>query len=73
MEEVKFPRNISDEAKSLLAGLLAKDPKARLGGGPADVKEIEVHPFFASTNWTDLVQKKVSLKKNILSVALVDF
>lgn len=59
MEEVKFPRMISDEAKSLLAGLLAKDPKKRLGGGPGDVKEIQVHPFFASINWTDLVQKKI--------------
>lgn len=61
MEEVKFPRTISDEAKSLLAGLLAKDPKRRLGGGPGDVNEIQVHPFFASINWTDLVQKRVSL------------
>ncbi|XP_065354750.1 RAC serine/threonine-protein kinase [Calliphora vicina] len=59
VEEVKFPRMISDEAKSLLAGLLAKDPKKRLGGGPGDVKEIQVHPFFASINWTDLVQKKI--------------
>ncbi|XP_061399557.1 RAC serine/threonine-protein kinase [Musca vetustissima] len=59
VEEVKFPRTISDEAKSLLAGLLAKDPKKRLGGGPGDVKEIEVHPFFDSINWTDLVQKKI--------------
>lgn len=60
MEEVKFPRTISDEAKSLLASLLAKDPKRRLGGGPGDVNEIQVHPFFASINWADLVQKKVS-------------
>ena len=65
MEEVKFPRTISDEAKSLLAGLLAKDPKRRLGGGPGDVKEIEVHPFFASINWTDLVQKKANIWKTI--------
>lgn len=28
VEEVKFPRNITDEAKNLLAGLLAKDPKS---------------------------------------------
>ncbi|XP_030375760.1 RAC serine/threonine-protein kinase [Scaptodrosophila lebanonensis] len=59
-EAVKFPRNISEEAKSLLSGLLAKDPKKRLGGGPDDVKEIQAHPFFASINWTDLVQKKIT-------------
>ncbi|XP_016995405.1 RAC serine/threonine-protein kinase [Drosophila takahashii] len=59
VEEVKFPRNITDEAKNLLAGLLAKDPKKRLGGGKDDVKEIQAHPFFASINWSDLVLKKI--------------
>lgn len=60
MEEVKFPRNISAEARSLLTGLLAKIPKERLGGGPDDVKEIMGHPFFASINWRDLENKKIS-------------
>uniref|UniRef100_A0A1D5RH80 non-specific serine/threonine protein kinase n=8 Tax=Catarrhini TaxID=9526 RepID=A0A1D5RH80_MACMU len=32
MEEIRFPRTLSPEAKSLLAGLLKKDPKQR---GPA--------------------------------------
>lgn len=62
MEEVRFPRTISEEAKSLLAGLLHKDPKRRLGGGQDDVREIQTHAFFASINWTDLVQKKVRNK-----------
>lgn len=30
-EEVKFPRNISVEARSLLSGLLVKTPTERLG------------------------------------------
>lgn len=59
MDDVKFPRNISSEAKSLLSGLLEKNPQKRLGGGFNDVKEIMVHPFFASINWTDLVNKKI--------------
>jgi RAC serine/threonine-protein kinase len=42
-----------------LSGLLEKNPQNRLGGGPDDVKEIMVHPFFASINWTDLVNKKI--------------
>lgn len=29
MEDIRFPRNLSPEAKSLLAGLLKKDPKQR--------------------------------------------
>lgn len=60
MEEVKFPRNISAEAKNLLIGLLAKVPSQRLGGGPDDVKDIQSHPFFSSINWTDLVLKKIT-------------
>lgn len=60
MEEVKFPRNISSEARTLLTGLLAKTPADRLGGGPDDVKEIQAHPFFACINWTDLVNKRIT-------------
>lgn len=60
MEEVKFPRNISIEARTLLTGLLAKTPAERLGGGPDDVKEIQAHPFFACINWTDLVNKRIT-------------
>uniref|UniRef100_A0A1L8DLW5 non-specific serine/threonine protein kinase n=1 Tax=Nyssomyia neivai TaxID=330878 RepID=A0A1L8DLW5_9DIPT len=59
MEEVRFPRSISQEARSLLNGFLVKIPSQRLGGGPDDVKEIQAHPFFASINWTDLEQKKI--------------
>ncbi|XP_052903527.1 RAC serine/threonine-protein kinase [Anopheles moucheti] len=60
MEEVKFPRNISPNARSLLSGLLVKNPKQRLGGGPDDAKEIMVHPFFVSINWSDLVAKRIT-------------
>ncbi|KAF0038731.1 hypothetical protein F2P81_009215 [Scophthalmus maximus] len=60
MEEIRFPRNLSPEAKSLLAGLLKKDPKQRLGGGPNDAKEVMSHKFFVSINWQDVVQKKLT-------------
>ncbi|XP_063229979.1 RAC serine/threonine-protein kinase [Bacillus rossius redtenbacheri] len=59
MEDVKFPRTISNEAKELLGGLLVKNPAKRLGGGPDDAKEIMAHPFFSSINWTDLQLKKI--------------
>ncbi|XP_053982281.1 RAC serine/threonine-protein kinase isoform X2 [Hylaeus anthracinus] len=59
MEEVKFPRTISNEAKDMLGGLLIKDPNKRLGGGPNDAKEIMDHAFFSSIDWSDLVQKKI--------------
>ena len=59
VEEVKFPRNISNEAKSLLGSLLEKVPTSRLGGGIEDAREIQAHPFFASINWQELYHKKI--------------
>uniref|UniRef100_A0A7N5JSL6 non-specific serine/threonine protein kinase n=1 Tax=Ailuropoda melanoleuca TaxID=9646 RepID=A0A7N5JSL6_AILME len=60
MEELRFPRTLSPEAKSLLSGLLKKDPKQRLGGGSDDAKEIMQHRFFASVVWQDVYEKKLS-------------
>lgn len=60
MEEIRFPRTITENAKSLLKGLLIKNPKQRLGGGEEDVQEITRHPFFACINWQDLVDKKIA-------------
>ncbi|KAF7254173.1 RAC-gamma serine/threonine-protein kinase [Varanus komodoensis] len=61
MEDIKFPRTLSSDAKSLLSGLLIKDPNKRLGGGPDDAKEIMRHSFFAGINWQDVYDKKVDL------------
>jgi len=59
VEEVRFPKTLSAEAKGLLSGLLVKDPKKRLGGGLDDAKEIMVHQFFANINWQELLERKV--------------
>ncbi|KFP04393.1 RAC-beta serine/threonine-protein kinase, partial [Calypte anna] len=59
MEEIRFPRTLSPEAKSLLAGLLKKDPKQRLGGGPRDAQEVMEHRFFAPIDWQEVVEKKL--------------
>ncbi|EFN84927.1 RAC serine/threonine-protein kinase [Harpegnathos saltator] len=59
LEEVRFPRTISNEARDMLGGLLIKDPSRRLGGGPNDAKDIMNHAFFSCINWADLVQKKI--------------
>jgi RAC serine/threonine-protein kinase len=52
---------MSRAAKDLLAGLLTKNPKERLGGGPSDAKELMDHFFFVSINWKDLLDRKVVL------------
>ncbi|XP_064836909.1 RAC-beta serine/threonine-protein kinase-like isoform X1 [Oncorhynchus masou masou] len=60
MEEIRFPRNLAPEGKALLAGLLKKDPKQRLGGGPDDAKDVMSHKFFTSINWQDVVDRKLT-------------
>uniref|UniRef100_A0A8C5HK57 non-specific serine/threonine protein kinase n=1 Tax=Gouania willdenowi TaxID=441366 RepID=A0A8C5HK57_GOUWI len=59
MEDIKFPRTLSSDAKSLLSGLLIKDPNKRLGGGPDDAKEIMRHSFFTGVVWQDVYDKKL--------------
>nr|XP_021334820.1 RAC-alpha serine/threonine-protein kinase isoform X2 [Danio rerio] len=59
MEDIKFPRTLSADAKSLLSGLLIKDPNKRLGGGPDDAKEIMRHSFFTGIDWQDVYDKKL--------------
>uniref|UniRef100_A0A8C5BKH0 non-specific serine/threonine protein kinase n=1 Tax=Gadus morhua TaxID=8049 RepID=A0A8C5BKH0_GADMO len=59
MEDIKFPRTLSSDAKSLLSGLLIKDPNKRLGGGPDDAKEIMRHSYFTLVDWQDVYDKKL--------------
>ncbi|XP_066426051.1 RAC-beta serine/threonine-protein kinase isoform X1 [Molothrus aeneus] len=59
LEELRFPRSLGPESRSLLAGLLKKDPKQRLGGGPGDAREVMEHRFFAGIDWLDVVQRKL--------------
>ncbi|XP_031564380.1 RAC-gamma serine/threonine-protein kinase-like [Actinia tenebrosa] len=58
-EDVKFPSRLSEKAKSILSGLLEKDPQKRLGGKSDDAKEVMKHPFFDIINWDDLYNKKI--------------
>lgn len=48
-------KNVSDEAKDLLAKLLVKDPTQRLGGSEKDAQEIKDHPWF--TGWEQIINK----------------
>lgn len=59
LEDIRFPRSLGPEARGLLAGLLKKDPKQRLGGGPGDAREVMEHRFFAGIDWQDVVQRKL--------------
>jgi serine/threonine protein kinase SCH9 len=67
--KLKFPKGFfSDDAKSLIKGLLARNPSARLGSRN-DAEEIKSHPFFANVDWDILYRKQVSppFKPNVTS------
>ncbi|KAK9240268.1 kinase-like domain-containing protein [Lipomyces kononenkoae] len=55
-DPLRFPDDIDKDAKSLLIGLLNRDPKQRLGAnGPAEIKD---HKFFAEIDWKKLLGKR---------------
>jgi len=55
--ELRFPNYISEEAKSLLEGLLTRDPALRLGTKGGD--EVKGHPWFADVEWEKLIRKEI--------------
>ena len=54
----KYKIEYSDEFVDIVLKLLNKEKDNRLGS-KGDVDEIMCHPFFASINVTDLLQRKV--------------
>jgi serine/threonine protein kinase len=48
---LKVPLALSEPAKTLLVGLLTRNPTKRLGAGQDDASEIKRHPWFASIDW----------------------
>ena len=60
---LKLPRSVSHHAKGLIVSLLNRNPTKRLGSGPEGAEEIMRHPFFASVNWRDVLEKKTNPPK----------
>lgn len=58
-KRIEMKPYFSVEAKSLLQGLLDKDPVRRLGASEEDASEIKRHPWFAKINWDKLVKKQI--------------
>ncbi|GAA5810702.1 AGC protein kinase Gad8 [Mucor flavus] len=56
-DELRFPDDMSADARSLLRGLLTRDPNERLGNNGSE--EIKNHAFFSSIDWRKLNQKKL--------------
>mmetsp|Transcript_54039 Transcript_54039/g.136994 ORF Transcript_54039/g.136994 Transcript_54039/m.136994 type:complete len:329 (+) Transcript_54039:62-1048(+) len=52
--ELAYPSYITPLSRSLLTGLLERDPEKRLGGGPAAGDDVKAHPFFKDIDWVKL-------------------
>lgn len=59
-DQVNFPSYVSDEAKDFISKLLDRNPATRLGASEEDAAEIMRHPFFASLNWDDVINKRIT-------------
>lgn len=55
-DNLTFPDDMSVRARSLLRGLLNRDPAQRLGNRGA--AEIKAHPFFAEIDWGKLLARR---------------
>jgi serine/threonine protein kinase len=58
--ELTFPEEVGVDAQDLIARLLNRDPHQRLGGGEADYREIQQHPFFAPLDWAAVASKAIT-------------
>lgn len=54
-----IPEGLSPEVADLIAKLLVKEPRKRLGGGEQDALELKKHPFFRGLDWAALAEKRV--------------
>jgi RAC serine/threonine-protein kinase len=57
--ELHYPASLSRPAKSLLRGLLTRDPQLRLGSGPEDAEAIKRHEFFVEIDWEKLATGQI--------------
>jgi len=56
-DEVIFPEHVQQPARSLIRGLLCKEPENRLGSKTA--AEIKNHEFFSGLDWEMVYEKKI--------------
>jgi serine/threonine protein kinase len=55
--KLTFPKQVSEEARNLLSGLLERTPEKRLGY--KGIHEIKNHRFFKNLNWSALEKRLI--------------
>jgi serine/threonine protein kinase len=63
---LKIPISLSPDAKTLIIGLLNRNPTKRLGSGKEDSTEIKKHPWFKSIDWDLASDRKLTPPKPTL-------
>eukprot|EP00038_Savillea_parva_P008515 m.177467 g.177467 ORF g.177467 m.177467 type:complete len:479 (+) comp14355_c0_seq1:138-1574(+) len=58
-EEIRLPARLSSNAKDVLAKILDKDPRQRLGGGTRDGRDVQDHPFFSEMDFEKLLAGQI--------------
>jgi serine/threonine protein kinase len=56
----QFPMHVSAPSQDFIGKLLAKDPSARLGMGPARAADIRAHPWFKDVDFDLLFRKELT-------------
>eukprot|EP01086_Lenisia_limosa_P001758 TRINITY_DN1359_c0_g1_i4.p1 TRINITY_DN1359_c0_g1~~TRINITY_DN1359_c0_g1_i4.p1 ORF type:complete len:147 (-),score=33.23 TRINITY_DN1359_c0_g1_i4:85-525(-) len=56
---IVFPESFDKDTKSMLMGLLDRDPSKRLGSGPNGGRDVKSHPFFKTINFDKLDAKEI--------------
>jgi len=56
--ELRCPSFLPADVKSLIEGLLIRDPLKRLGSGETDIKELEAHDFFSPLCFVKVYKKE---------------
>lgn len=57
MTELDFPEHLTENTKDIIARLLHKDPKSRIGS--ESLEELMNHPFFYGINFHEVRQTEV--------------
>merc|ERR1711957_261139 len=57
--DLTYPAYVQPGAKDIMVKLLCADPNKRLGGGPTDVEEIKLDPFWAGSDFPGMLARRV--------------
>ena len=62
--QISFPSHFAAALEDLLRNLLQVDPAKRYGNLMNGVEDIKRHKWFAATDWTAVLHKKVRKQKH---------